>query len=172
MKNKLEQKMLGVRLFEDEKSISLINGDSNSLIEIPKDTLANTILVQDDLFSDWIDKLKDESWCPINILYQIADIIKKTHPANTIDLDFQFFMIETKIYFGKVFYKKRKKFEDYDSLPKRVAEFNKNNIFSIKLGGCISDEDEEFIGIIINTVNHGFSRVSLNKESSSNMIIL
>lgn len=108
-----------VKVVETKNYIKLIRNNSCTILKIHRDTLDNTVFIHGVLYSDWINKLKDKSWCTKDNLYRLAIIIKEAFPTNKIDWDLQFFMIECEAHNIKKFSEIRKLFDEEHGFENR-----------------------------------------------------
>ena len=128
----------GVKVVETKNYIKLIRNNSSTILKIHRDTMDNTVLIHGVLYSDWINKLKDKSWCTKDNLYRLAIIIRGAFPTNKIDWNLQFFMIECEVLNRKKFSEIRKLFdEEYGFMDRFIVEndnlnFSKKIIFEVK----------------------------------------
>jgi len=96
MNNKeiMNNKKLQVKIVETKNHIKIIRDNTEPCFNIPKDTLGETIIIKDRVFSKWINELVNKSWCPLKVMYQLANIIDRIHPNEDINWGIQFFILE------------------------------------------------------------------------------
>lgn len=117
---------------ETENFIKFIKDDKNKCYKIPKETLGDAILIHGVVYSKWINKLKDKSWCTKDSLYRLAVIIKRAFPTNIIDWNLQFFMIECESHNIKKFSEIRELFDEEHGFMNRLFIEKDNLNFSNK----------------------------------------
>lgn len=130
---KVKNNKSAVKLVETKNHIKLIGNNSCTILNIHRDTLDNTIFIHGVLYSDWINKVKDKSWCTKDILYRLAIIIKEAFPTNKIDWNLQFFMIECEAHNHKKFSEIRKLFDEEYGFEDRFLSKNDNLNFISKI---------------------------------------
>ena len=83
---------MNIHIEVKEDSVYFITTDNQEIIyDISKQHLPRT---DEDNISEWIMQLRHKTWIKTEILYQIASIIKKEFPKNTINWNETFFIVE------------------------------------------------------------------------------
>ena len=83
-----------LKIIETKNNMEIICDNLDPCFNIPKNTLCETILIDGAVCSKWINELKNKSWCPLEILYQLAEMIERNHPNEGIKWCVHFYNIE------------------------------------------------------------------------------
>ncbi|MEP2508478.1 MAG: hypothetical protein ABJH72_03940 [Reichenbachiella sp.] len=73
-----------------EKNVVVFDGEGNDLYTIP---LVHLDEVREENLSEWVLQLEEKKWVSYELLQNLADIIKKECPDNTIDWNTTFSMV-------------------------------------------------------------------------------
>jgi len=83
-----------LKIIETKNNIEIMWDNLDSCFNFPKDTLGETILIDDAVCSKLISELVNKSWLPLKILYPLAEMIERNYPNEDINWLAQFHNIE------------------------------------------------------------------------------
>ena len=134
-----------VMIVETNNYIKIIRDNTDQCFNIPKDTLGETILIDGVVCSKWINELKNKSWCPLKVLYSLAEMIEQKNSNEDINWISQFYKIEMARF-------QYKKFRQEFSIKKE--DFTYSEFKNSPYNSLIKIKEEDIDGIIKILINN------------------
>lgn len=148
-----------INIIETEDYINFTNAiDRTDIIfQILKEEIAETLVLEDKIYSKWINQLVKMDWATTEIFYLLAVIIQRAYPDTNIKWVWQFFEIESEEYNHREYHKN-------NTYPENEFTFES---FSFALKYLIPDVNKKYIDKISGILAEKFESYNLNPNFDS-----